>query len=199
MKDELADSLRKSISNDLSIIPNDFAELCFDKILSDGLLKDIPIVNFLVAFVKAGKSVKEYQFTKKILYFLNGISDIELTKRVRFMEKHGVNIGSRLILIIDKLDVDEKTKILATLFRSAIYEQIDKEMFLRLAFVVQNSFLEDLNFLKSNGKNTIVGIRGASLYNVGLVSITGINEPEPEKTEYRINSLGEEFIKRGLT
>jgi len=148
MKDELADSLRKSISNDLSIIPNDFAELCFDKILSDGILKDIPIVNFLVAFVKAGKSVKEYQFTKKILYFLNGISDIELTKRVRFMEKHGVNIGSRLILIIDKLDVEEKAKILATLFRAAIYEQIDKEMFLRLAFVVQNSFLEDLNFLK---------------------------------------------------
>ncbi len=62
-KKELSTSLVDTISKtELKEIGADVLEMGIDKILSDGILKEIPIINVATGFWKAGIAIRDYRF-----------------------------------------------------------------------------------------------------------------------------------------
>ena len=62
--------------SDLSSVVMDGVEIGIDQCLSDGVLRDIPIINSIASIVKATQSISNYFYLKKIGSFLNGIKDV---------------------------------------------------------------------------------------------------------------------------
>ena len=69
---ELIKSLKETISHsNLYEIGSVIAEASIDSVLKDGILKDVPIINFLTGLWKIGVTINDYLFLKKLLLFLN--------------------------------------------------------------------------------------------------------------------------------
>jgi len=72
-------------------------ELLLDEVLDSELLKPLPIISTVHAMYKTGKSIQEAFFTKKVLAFFVGISNLPLTKRIEFTEKMNNDIKLKLL------------------------------------------------------------------------------------------------------
>jgi hypothetical protein len=87
-KKELSTSLKETISSsDLSGIAVDIAEVTFDSILNEGVLKELPVVGALVGIWKTGVAINDYLFLKKMLLFLNESSKLSSDARKDIIEK----------------------------------------------------------------------------------------------------------------
>jgi hypothetical protein len=88
----------------------DYAEIGLDAFVSDGILKEIPIVKTVVGVVKSGLKVKEIFFAKKILTFLR----------------------EQIMLFNDAFLQVEKSKIFANLFAAHLNEAYAWDDFINL-------------------------------------------------------------------
>jgi len=57
-------------SNELSSGMRNLGEVALDTILQEGILRDIPVLNTIVAFYKAGVEIHHQLFLTKIINFL---------------------------------------------------------------------------------------------------------------------------------
>ena len=174
---KLVDSLIKTISNsDLTALSGELGEVIIDSTLEDGVLKDIPIVGSMVGLFKTGVTIKDALFTKKLIVFLQGLSDIPIEKRNAMIEslddpKTNEKAGEKLLIIIERLDSSEKAKILAKAFRVYIEKSIDRDEFWRVTFIINNLPLSDIVGLKewkSIELNNVEHIRKHLYMTVGL-------------------------------
>jgi hypothetical protein len=152
LKDTLADS-------DLQNVTSDLAETFTDTLLNDGILKDIPILGTIIGLAKASISLNERLLIKKLIYFLSELKNIEPEKRQKLIdtidsnEKHKINVGEKLLYIIDKCDDHIIAKYTAILFSSFLNEEISYSDFLRGSTIIQKLFLYDLeSFIKIDSK-----------------------------------------------
>lgn len=194
-----------TLKSEFRNIGENFFEIGIDSILEDGILKDIPIIKTISSLYKAGISIKDRYFIKKMLIFLNHVRDIELEDRVNFLSKlNDSQLGEKLILILNRLDDLEKPELIANLFRKLTYHKIDYITFQRLALIIEKCFIEDLKFLKQNKKDVITGIEALGLANSGLASLASFDGGEfkevdynPER-DYKINELGKLIIQHAF-
>lgn len=77
-------SLIKSICSDSLNLVSDITEASMDSILSDGLLKEIPIIGSVVNLIKVGLTIKDRLFFKKLIIFLREIEKVDHKKRQKF-------------------------------------------------------------------------------------------------------------------
>ena len=156
---ELSNSLVETISNsDLTIIGKDIIEIGVDKILSEGLLKEIPVINIATGFWKTGIAIRDFRFVSKLLYFLNESSKLSIKQRAKLIEKlednnYQAEAGEKLISIIDNLETKSKAKILGKTICLFGNEVITKEEFWRITFVIEKLPLVDFYAIK-NWKGT---------------------------------------------
>ena len=68
--DQLTEDFEKSLFSDTKDVLGDYIEIGIDSFINDGILKDIPIVNTIVAVLKAGKNTnrKRLSDTEKRWY-----------------------------------------------------------------------------------------------------------------------------------
>src|SRR5690348_6952258 len=91
-------------SSDLSGVLEDQAEVVVDRILKDGLLKDIPIVSTITGTVKTIIAVRDYLFVLKLVKFLQGINITE-EERAHFEKAIGDDaeyrrtVGQNLLIL----------------------------------------------------------------------------------------------------
>lgn len=198
----LSESFIDVVESDLSKITRDLSEVALDQVFNEDLWKDIPVINSLVSLFKIGFNIKDRIFFKKLLLFFGALQTIPFEKRVHFIGKFSSEkkneLGEKLILVIEQLDDIEKPIIIANLFKAYIYEKFDNQMFFRLSSVVQRSYINDLHFLKNNHNKSMSGYESLGLYNNSLVFISNFNEVEPLKTEYKVNSVGENLVQYGF-
>ena len=112
---ELENSLK---GDDLINLGIDISEMAIDHIFDEGILKDIPILNSIITVFKAGKSIRDALFVKKVILFLLTIQEVPNEKRKTFLvemskvqtEKN--RLIEKLLLTIDKLDDSDKSLFL---------------------------------------------------------------------------------------
>ena len=63
-------------SSNTTDLADKIGEVALDSLLSDGLLKDIPVIGTALSLFKAGNDVAAYFFAKKILAFMSEIETI---------------------------------------------------------------------------------------------------------------------------
>jgi hypothetical protein len=118
----------------------DYAEIPLDEFTGDYVLKEIPIVKTLLAITKTGIKIKEMFFIKKFIVFLQKFrsGDLETENLKEFKnnlekdEKYRNKVLEQILILIDKLDSVNKSKILAELFRSYIEKRFDWERFIAM-------------------------------------------------------------------
>jgi hypothetical protein len=133
------ESLLNSVLPDTAI---DIADSSIDTLLSNELLKQVPIVKTFIGFVQAGINIHDKLFLKKILSFLSNIEEINPKKRRKMIssidnsEKYRLKVGEKLLYVIDSCDDSEGAERIAKLFQAVLSKEITYEMYLEAAGIV---------------------------------------------------------------
>ena len=147
---KLPETLKETlVESDLSSIVIDGAEITIDQFLSNGIIKEIPIINTLVSIVKGTQSVGNYLFLKKMVSFLNEVKDIPIEKRrcviqkIEESKKYRNKVGEQLLFILDPCEDNIKAENIAYWFKAFINQQINYSEFLQGASAINKITTED--------------------------------------------------------
>lgn len=109
-------------------------------------------------------------------------------------DEKGKKNAEKIVLILDRIDNEEKLKYIANATKSCVYQDITVEEFFRIIKIIDNSYFYDLVFLSNNitKKCTFKGnITVHALANLGLMMQCGIDCNESiERQNYAFTELG---------
>lgn len=153
----LALAFGSSLTEEVSDIAGEYAELGLDALVEDGLFKDIPIVSTAVAVYRIGKSIREKHHIAKLISFLNEINKgiVDEEKRQNYREKFTSNEKFRnqeleyILILIDRYISFDKPQMLAKLYLAYLDNKIIWEEFTMYAEVVDRFLLLDCRTLVS--------------------------------------------------
>lgn len=154
---ELSSKLGVTISDsNLTNLTVDIIEAILDEtLLEEGILKEIPIISSILGINKSINSIQDYLFTKKILSFLTGLSNISPQKRNEAISKidkdenYNQSVGSKLLYIIDNAQDHEIAKLISKLFVAFISEKLSYQEFCKSAQIINRiDYYDLLEFLK---------------------------------------------------
>ncbi|CAG9000171.1 MAG: hypothetical protein CENE_02161 [Candidatus Celerinatantimonas neptuna] len=103
-------------------------EVGIDALLSNSVLKDIPILSTIVGSIHAIGSVRDALFAKKLVSFLSELSDISARERRRMIESidnsddYKIKVGEKLIYIIERVEDYYSSKIIAIFLLSDLLQ-----------------------------------------------------------------------------
>jgi hypothetical protein len=144
------------VESNLKKLGEQIGDIALDQFLEGEVLKDIPVLGLLVKMGDVAKSLSGLMLQKKLLYFLQNISNISPEKRgeqilkINCDPKYQAKVGESILLMIEKHDSYERPILLAKAFRAFLLEEISYDTFLDLAYVIDKIRLSSLNEIKSN-------------------------------------------------
>lgn len=207
-KESLFDPALKDIGADIS-------ELGIEGILSDETARQIPVVRVIYALIKTGLNIRDRKALLNTYKFIaalnNGTIDPEKVEKHRrkldsnpsFAEKE---LG-RVLVILDSMLDQEKSALLAKIYRAYVEERISWDEFCELSEVVDRMFLSDFRLLKDVRSRIVTNTtqceshRADRLASLGLVSLSvkriAASKQNTHKTDYFIEatSLGISFCE----
>lgn len=196
----------------------DFAELGIDSILSDGVLKDIPIVGTIVGVGKLAHNVHDRNLLRQTLTFINEFNRglVSHEKKGKYRKKLQDNpkkleeeLG-RVLKLLDRNIDTVKSTFEANFYAAYVDEQIKWDEFCELCDITDRLFIADIANLKEAYENN--GVKGSiilsykhdRLNSVGLLEndtrisgglvFTDIEDDE-EQTYMKLTSIGKLFCK----
>lgn len=213
MKEEPED---KEIREELVSLSSNLTEVAIDSILSDGIFKDIPIVGTIISVAKLGKTASDSLLLIRLIKFVNELdlkSDDEIKefKTKYFKDKDYPQIGSKLLLILEKVDDEAKVRWLAKSLRLLLDKTIDRKQFLRIASIINSSFAEDVESLKvfeqreriTSTNDLVDSYILNHLYSIGLLDSGGVDggdlEGKNSGSVFVLNEFGHIFVNHILT
>ncbi len=154
-ENELGKALEESlISFDLGRIANESISSVFDFLTENEIVKTIPLIKHIYSGYTAYSKLREKAEIKKLLIFFSEVNKVsdqqrkELIEEMEGSEKHKRQTFERVVLIIQRLDETEKAQILGKLFTNYLLKNISQDIFFRLSFAVDKTFLSSLIALK---------------------------------------------------
>lgn len=188
--DELIPAFRQSIFNDsLADGVANIAEVGIDSIMSDGLLKDIPIVNLLLNASRTFKAIHERNLLKNTALFLDAVNSqkiddkkVQAYKKKLLNEKTAERELGRVIVLLNQYVDNIKAQMLGKLFCQYIDRDYSWDKFCELSDILNRLFLDDMPFLYSifgsEGRQAIYHIYKIPynikrLESIGLVELFG--------------------------
>jgi hypothetical protein len=202
---DLAPSLIESFTEfDPAQITPDLLEIALDQVLDNDIIKDIPIVRTIAGIYKATVSIRDRGLVKKLVKFLFSLNSVSTEVRLQFKakmgvdEKHRINVGEKLLLILERLDDMNKPNLIAHAFQAYMEEQIDFNMFQRLACAIDRSFYPDLMSLKLNhAPNRLRPQAKLELSNSGIIELlsTPSINLSSKNNKYQITDTGKAMLK----
>lgn len=138
------------IDSDLSSLPDELLEYSIDAILEEGVLEALPIVRTIKGAIKTAGNIQDKLFLNKIVSFLFHLKDVDSNQRKKMIsnidsnQKFKVQVGEKLLYIIDKCDDHSKSAIVSLIFKAYIEEKIKYSDFLRTVYTINNISYEDL-------------------------------------------------------
>jgi len=218
----LALAFGSSLTEEVSDIAGEYAELGLDALVEDGLFKDIPIVSTAVAVYRIGKSIREKHHIAKLISFLNEINKgiVDEEKRQNYREKFTSNEKFRnqeleyILILIDRYISFDKPQLLAKLYLAYLDGLIDWSEFLRYSEILDRFLHGDIDtFLNLNLcftlqlpiSDSILRLSALGLFSEEDQEVHVPNYPGaitiPQKTEisYRLTQFGyvmQEILQR---
>lgn len=193
----LADDLLPSILESKAATTSaEILEFSIDQIADDGILKNIPIVNWAVAGFSVYNSISDRLLFNKLLRFMSGLesSSLEDTETFRLTLDHdpkaSKRISEQLLLHLDKLEDQSKPTALGKCFSHYLSGDISNDEYLDLASAICTVSAADLELLRS-GTHKVTFSRSGRFVSCGLAEfgITNLEDDEPELS-FRVSKLG---------
>lgn len=196
-------------SSDLGGLAAGIGEFTVDLLLNEEILRDFPIVSSLVSIARAGISIRDHLFLKKLWRFLSCLKDCSEQERLRFMNRLGEQgfrqkIGESLVLLLDRMDDMQKPELLGRVFRAYLQGKIDHRTFQGLATAVDRikmyTIPDLVEFYSIPGDE---GSREQRFYDLALCGLAWIPLAVGAKAgappiHYRKNELGKLFMEVAL-
>jgi len=184
-------------------------ELLLDSQLSEGLLKEIPVISTIWAAYKTGKSLQEHLYLRKLKLFVENITDIndDYQEFLRNAEVDEESFSNSLLLILDKIEDERKAVLIAKAFNVYVKEKFSFETFNKILLIINRGFCDDLLKIRVFEENEIVltsnrYIESESLeelFSCGLLTNAGFNGgivgDDSAGTRYCLNKYGEIFLR----
>jgi hypothetical protein len=197
----LSNSLEQTLKNsDLQNVTISLAEVFMDRLMKEGIAKEIPIIGTIIGAGKATIGIKESLFLKKIIYFISELKNISATKRHKMISeidnsgKFRSKVGEKLLYIIDKCDDHEKSQIIARLFSAFLLEIISYDEFLRASHIIDQVMNEDLKWFVDSDWDRL------ELHEAGHIVISGlvqIESPEISVDDQWDHKAHDKYIVNG--
>lgn len=211
-------TLEKSmIGEEITALSKDMGEVVLDTFLDNDILKSIPVFNVLHSAVKIGSKIKDGIFAKKVYRFLFELKDVSQEERERFIEKveadpkYQTKVGEKVVQLLDKADDYAKASMMGRLMRAAIKNELEYDVFLRLAFVLNQIFAPDVYLLRDlEQKRGLKQVDVESLIGTGLINTKATTKKVAEPgtmvrrykdvpiLKYEVNDLGKLLTKYAL-
>lgn len=180
--DKLTEDFEKSLFNNSKEIIGEYIEFGIDSFINDGILKDIPIVNTIVAVLKVGKNIHDRNLLKQTLTFINEFNKNNITEeqlknykeRIEKDRKKCEDELGRVLLLLNNFIDKEKSIMLSKLFKAYVSQLLNWNDFCEYSEIINRLFIQDFSFLQE-------------IY-LGRISDT-TNRSDIYKVE-RLNSLG---------
>lgn len=210
MNQKISIELVNSIAENLSSIVRDLAEVGFDSIVKEGVLRDIPVFNTFHNLYQAGVEIRQQLFIKKIINFWKELPNTSLHERQKFVEwmdknpNQKLTFGENILLLIDRADSIEKPSILGRLLNPCTLGDISYEDMMRLCFIVDRVYMPDLNYLTSftfgiqSNPNIAASLQSAGLLNFAGMDGGNLDEPLSGGVIYKLNDYGKMLLQYGL-
>lgn len=181
----LADDLGKSLSKNIVPVSVEFLENEIDELISNNVLRNIPILNSICGVIRVGKDLRERNLLVQTSTFLSEFNSgtIDEEKLQEYKEKleddkKKISELERVLLILNNnIDV-EKSKYLAKLFTAYINEKITWDEFCEFSDITNRFYMEDYRILRMfwdnrSTPNMKAGdeFRAERIYSAGIVGI----------------------------
>jgi len=202
--------VRTVAKNDLGDAIFGVAEVALDHNLAEGVLRDLPIIGTLVKLARAGHSISEELFVRKLVRFLADLNEVPIEDREKLLEKYPdasaeqTVLGENLLLALERLDDIGKPTILARFFAAYIKATIDYTTFTRLARALEKFNMELLPNLRMFYTQQGMQVETSeeithelSLAGLVLVQLSG-SGTIGGSARYRQSSLGKVFLQLGF-
>ncbi|VTP17337.1 hypothetical protein PUATCC27989T_05337 [Phytobacter ursingii] len=115
--------LVKAIKSDkVKDLGAEYLELGLDTLLHDETLKCLPVVKSVIGICNFFRTVKDQILAKKIIRFINELSQIDVQERERMLDKldeddkFAGEVGEVIIEYLDKIDGEKKPELAAKFF-----------------------------------------------------------------------------------
>ena len=215
MSNALNKSFNDTIKSETLGLAKDYVEVGLDAIMTDGLLKDIPLVGTMVSLFKLGNTLKDRHTFKKLAVFFDRLSEIPIEDREKFVnelndsDEYNESISEKVLLLIERLDETKKAEIIGNIFKLYVLNVITKDTFLKLAGFIERGILRDLlAFYHKHTRysrsvelmhkyyldnDTADSLRGLGLFKqVVNLKKSYLDDGKLEaQTEYEVNSIGQ--------
>jgi len=162
-------------SKDLQKISLDTVEKVLDSQIEEEILKEIPVVKFLIAARRIYSSYSDRIFIKKSMTALLEIGEINSEDREKFfkeLDDKNASGSEKILIAINHLESMEKSKIFGRLCKLKVASKINMDDFYRLTKLIQDAYIADLNlindFKKIDGEEIYEGDY-LPLINLGLI------------------------------
>lgn len=156
----MSDKFKKLINSDFGKISKDIIEIPLDSFIENKTLKKIPIFGTIVNLYNLGSTINDKIFANKLIHFLKELEDINpeiIQKEIQYIDdskEYGHKVGEKILEIINRIDSEEKPKIIGMLFKNYILKNISYNEFLRLSFIVDKLYIDSLKYIKNYDFNT---------------------------------------------
>jgi len=205
-QEEITKSIVDTIkSPELEGLTTDLAEIAIDQ-LSDveGIAKELPVVGSVIKVIKVGFSIKDILFLKKLGKLLWHLRDIPYKKRVELVEKlendskYEADVGSKIMLLLERADDFEKPKIIANAFKAYLYNEIIYPQLQRINFGIDHLFIGDIDEFKLFYNDPHHAMDECTHHNLELCGFVDLDILAGGGTSPKINELGNLFAKKVL-
>lgn len=153
---KIVPSFQESLFDGSKDFIEEIVEVGIDSVLDEGLLKDIPIVGFLVGTKNVVQNLQDRNLLNQTLQFIKEFNSGKIEKEK--IEKYKTKLvdtkqaekelGRVLLILNSNIDI-EKSKMLARLFRNYIDEKINWDEFCEFSEIIKNMFLSDIIIFKN--------------------------------------------------
>lgn len=222
MNDEIDNMLVTSFSETLlndsaKELSVDLLESSLDTLFSSEVVKEIPIVKSLIAIGKTGVMLKNRNFIRQTLAFMNELNNgtISVEKKEKFSErirngdKKAQEEVERIMLILESTIDLEKSSILAKFVVAYVNENLSYSQFHELTDILNRSYLSDMETLlqikcgaiedsTNQELHRIERLAGMGLVHKTLKSIAFRGGYGREDVYLRMSSIGTLFCEIGL-
>ena len=190
----------------------EMSEAILDSFLTDGVFKEIPILNIIISGFKAGKQYKDVLYMKKLAAFIFGFvalpkrTDKKVSRAIEDADRRK-DLGESILLIIDRVDSVKKADLSGRVFALLKNGDIESSTFLRLCHMIDKTYYDDLLFLKkfkdvdmvlTSFNDILEDTILEELFSSGWLSEVGFDGGNASGTNagtrYRLNQYGKTII-----
>ena len=193
--------LLKIIVENCGEVTKDYLEIGLDALLDGKVISDLPIVNTAYALLKLPISIHNAYYFQKIInccYYMKDIPKIERSKFINKGMDKDEHFAEKFFLALEKIDELDKIPMLNRMILAYANDTIDYCTFRRFAIILENTFVEDLNYIEEVfNKEYFGGISAIALVASGLAQECIFNGNEHSDTDelYCLTSIGVQFYE----